>query len=146
MSSVEPNQHGNQQHTSEKRAGELVEAGCDAAVVLDFVEEAFDDIALEIEGEVRLALGLPVGLRRNDGFDAAPFEVCDEGIGVVALVGENCLRLNLCEQRLGLRDVRRLPGVSDSATGLPCASTMAWILVINPPRERPIAWSAPSFF
>src|ERR1700722_1205523 len=28
----------------------------------------------------------------------------------------------------------------------PSASTMAWILVLNPPLLRPIAWSSPSFF
>src|SRR5713226_1825990 len=37
------------------------------------------------------------------------------------------------------------PGVSISATGLPKASTRAWILVVSPPRDRPIACS-PSFF
>src|SRR5215813_993853 len=30
--------------------------------------------------------------------------------------------------------------------GLPSASARAWILVLSPPRERPIAWSSPSFF
>ena len=29
--------------------------------------------------------------------------------------------------------------------GLPRASTKGWILVLNPPREPPIAWSAPTF-
>jgi hypothetical protein len=28
------------------------------------------------------------------------------------------------------------PGVNDSATGLPSASTTAWIFVVRPPRER----------
>jgi len=30
--------------------------------------------------------------------------------------------------------------------GLPMASTRLCILVLNPPRERPIAWSSPTFF
>ena len=37
------------------------------------------------------------------------------------------------------------PGVSITSTGLPSASTRAWILVVSPPRERPIACS-PFFF
>jgi len=31
-----------------------------------------------------------------------------------------------------------LPGESRSARGLPSASVSAWILVVRPPRERPI--------
>src|SRR5690348_6240438 len=30
------------------------------------------------------------------------------------------------------------PGVSTSSRGRPCASVSAWILVVSPPRERPI--------
>src|ERR1700720_659774 len=38
------------------------------------------------------------------------------------------------------------PAVRKKASGFPRASTMAWILVLNPPLLRPIAWSSPSFF
>ena len=38
------------------------------------------------------------------------------------------------------------PAVRKKASGLPSASTMAWILVLSPPLLRPIAWSSPSFF
>jgi hypothetical protein len=31
------------------------------------------------------------------------------------------------------------PGVSANATGLPRSSAKAWILLVLPPRERPIA-------
>src|SRR5215469_4252156 len=37
------------------------------------------------------------------------------------------------------------PGVSITSTGLPSASTTTCILVVSPPRDRPIAWS-PFFF
>src|ERR1700704_1367915 len=37
------------------------------------------------------------------------------------------------------------PGVSIRLQGLPKASTSAWTLVVNPPRDRPIA-CAPFFF
>ena len=33
------------------------------------------------------------------------------------------------------------PGVSITSTGLPSASTRTWILVVSPPRDRPIACS-----
>lgn len=39
------------------------------------------------------------------------------------------------------------PGPSSKRTGRPSASTTAWILVPNPPRERPRAWACdPPFF
>src|SRR5580698_8052969 len=37
------------------------------------------------------------------------------------------------------------PPVRLSANGLPRASTITWILVVGPPRERPMAWSSPPF-
>src|SRR4029077_11307662 len=37
------------------------------------------------------------------------------------------------------------PPVRKKSIGLPSASTKAWILVLSPPRERPIAWSSPAF-
>jgi hypothetical protein len=38
------------------------------------------------------------------------------------------------------------PPLRTKATGLPNASTKAWILVLNPPQDLPMAWSAPAFF
>jgi len=38
------------------------------------------------------------------------------------------------------------PPVRKNPIGLPSASTRACILVLSPPRERPIAWSSPAFF
>src|SRR5262249_31512935 len=37
------------------------------------------------------------------------------------------------------------PGVSRKRSGLPSASTSAWILVLRPPRLRPRAWSSTFF-
>jgi hypothetical protein len=39
----------------------------------------------------------------------------------------------------------RWPGVISSATGRPQPSTTAWIFVVRPPRERPIAWRSAPF-
>ena len=38
------------------------------------------------------------------------------------------------------------PPVRLSASGLPSASTITWIFVVRPPRERPMAWSQPPFY
>ncbi len=37
------------------------------------------------------------------------------------------------------------PGVSTKATGLPRSSATAWILLVLPPRERPIAFANSPF-
>ena len=49
-----------------------------------------------------------IGLRWDDGRDAPFFERLDQRVGVIALVGEECFRLDLIEQRHRLRDVGRL--------------------------------------
>ena len=77
--------------------------------MLEGVEEAFDKIALAVEGEVGFSRVLAVGFRRNDGRYAALLELLDEGIAVVSLVADEGARLDLVEQRRGLSDVGRLP-------------------------------------
>jgi hypothetical protein len=57
-------------------------------------------------------------------------------------VGYDRLRLDCVEQRFGLSDVGCLPWRQRESYGLPRASTTAWILVVKPPRERPMAWSS----
>ena len=73
--------------------------------MLEFAEEPLDEIALAIQGEVGLARGSPVGLGRDDGNDVACFERRDQGIAVVAFVGEEGFGRDLVEQRFGLGDV-----------------------------------------
>ena len=68
-----------------------------------------------------------------------------KGISVVCLVAEQGPWIGAIEH--GSAQVRSwaCPGVSITSTGLPSASTRTWILVVSPPRERPIA-CAPFFF
>ena len=66
----------------------LFVAGCDGAKVLDDVEETFDEVALAIERKVALARRLAICPRRNDGLDAADFEMLDEAVAIIAFVGE----------------------------------------------------------
>jgi hypothetical protein len=77
--------------------------------VLELVEEALDEVALAVEGEVARSRLLAVGLGRDDRRDFAVFEARNESVAVVALVGDHRLGLEAFEQRLGLADVGRLP-------------------------------------
>jgi hypothetical protein len=48
-------------HCGEKISGEFVVAGGNGAKVLNFIEEALDEVALAVECEIAIALGLSIG-------------------------------------------------------------------------------------
>lgn len=77
--------------------------------MLDLVEEALNEVAFAVQGEVAGARLFPVGLRRDDRGDLALFEAVDELIGVVALVAKHRVGVEAFEQQLGLRDIGGLP-------------------------------------
>ena len=80
------------------------------AEMFDSVEETFDEMALAIECEIAAALHRAVRFGRNDNHNAALFEACDEGIGVITLAAGQGFRLDKRRQRPGLRNVMDLPG------------------------------------
>ena len=139
MSSVEPEQYANQRHRRKKSVRELVVASGESPVLLEFAEEPLDEIALTIEGEISLAGLAAIGFRRDDGRDAALGERRDQGVGVVPLAARNASGSTWSSNGTACVMSCAWPGVSDSATGLPSASTMAWILVVSPPRDLPMA-------
>lgn len=73
--------------------------------MLDDVEETFDEVALAREREVALARRLAICPRRNDGLDAADFEMLDEAVAIIAFVGEEGRGFDFLGQDLGLRYV-----------------------------------------
>ena len=116
-------------------------AGRDSSELFDKLEEALDQIALGVEGEVAVALDFSVGLWRDDRLDSANVEARDEAVGVVALVGEKGFGRDFSGQGSAWVMSWTWPPVRRSASGLPRASTITWILVVGPPRDRPMAWS-----
>lgn len=82
--------------------------GCDAPEVFDGVEEPLDEVAFGVEREVARSLNLAVGLGRNDRDDVAYLEAGDEAVGVVSLVGDHGVRLDLGGKRFSLGDVVNL--------------------------------------
>ena len=105
LSSFEPSQGADEVDACEDVSGGLFVAGCDGAKVLDVVEETFDEVALAIEREVALARRLAICPRRNDGLDAADFEMLDEAVAIIAFVGEEGCGFDFLGQDLGLRYV-----------------------------------------
>ena len=113
--------------------------------MFDELEKSFDQIALPVKREIAIAFVLAIRLWRDDRLDRARPEAGNVGVGVVALVGEDGFWLDLCGQRFSLGDVVDLTWVRVNASGFPSASTIIWIFVVRPPRERPMAWLTPFF-
>lgn len=86
--------------------------------MLNLGEEALDEIALAVEGEIGRAGLLTICFWRDDRCDAARFERFDERVGVAAFVSEKDLGLDLIEQRRRLRDVGGLTGRQGKCNGI----------------------------
>jgi hypothetical protein len=57
------------------------------AEVFEFIEEPFNQVALAVQGEVRVSRFDAIGLRRNDWHDLPKFESIDQGVGIIRFVG-----------------------------------------------------------
>ena len=73
----------------EKVSGEFVVSGCDPPEVLEFVEEAFDEVALAVDMEIDRALDLDVALGGDVSVGAAGLDEFDDGAGIIAAVGDH---------------------------------------------------------
>jgi hypothetical protein len=74
---------------SEEVGGELVVSGCDAAEVLELVEEALDEVALAIEALGEAGLPPSVSFGGDVGRRALFLDVRANAVGVVGLVGQD---------------------------------------------------------
>ena len=84
---------------------ELFVARGNGTKVLEFIEEALDEIALAIEGKVARRRRSAVGFRRDHGSDFSLVESRAERIGVISLVTDNCLWIDARKQRLGASQI-----------------------------------------
>jgi hypothetical protein len=125
----------------------LVVSCCDGAVDLEMSEDALDAIALAVEAFVVADCDLPVRLRWDDSFDAAPLQVGPDCIGIVRFIGQKRLGLPLGQIdqivvgfavcRFAWREVegdRPAPGITETMnfTGEP-APRAAKSSSMNPP-------------
>ena len=148
--------------------GEFVVPGGDGAVAFEPVDAALDGVALPVESGSKaggrppfdpfFAVGVLVGLDRDGRLDPAAAQVAAVGLRGVRLVGQDPVRAGpgppdrrargtriAVEHRNELRAVAALAGGQHHSTSgfWPCSQARC-ILVVNPPRERPSAWSAGS--
>ena len=85
---AEPQAGAGKNDCREEVPGELVVPGGDASEVLEFVEEALDEVALAVESGIDGPLGLSGALGGNVRAAARRGHQIEDGAGVVAAVGD----------------------------------------------------------
>ena len=88
MSSVEQDDSASQLNSGEENFGELVVSCRDGAKVLEFIEEALDEISFAVEREIASPRHLAIGFWRNHRGDPSLSQSVDQRIGVVSLVAK----------------------------------------------------------
>ena len=83
--------------------------------MFDLVEESLDEISLAVKGKVAQALDDPVSLGRNHRAGAAFSYQPDNGVGVIAFVGQYILCGDAPQQQLRLRAVGDIAGRENDA-------------------------------
>jgi hypothetical protein len=86
-------------NSGEEIPGEFVVTCGNSPKVLEFIEEALDEIAFAVESVVASPLGLSVGLGRDDGNDFALGQGVDERIGIERLVADQGIWIGGFNQR-----------------------------------------------
>ena len=120
--------------------GKLVVSGGDASEVLEPAKAALDDISAFVDAFVEAMDDHTVGLVGDHGLGSAPNDFATKVIAVISFVGEERAHRRRARQNIGRRgDIGILAGVRCRTTGRQSGSLSAWIFVVRPPRERPIA-------
>ena len=79
---------GSKQDGGQEVAGGFVVTRGDASEVLEFIEEALDEVALSVEGAVDRALDLAVRTGRDVSSAAAASDQIDKGARIIAAIGD----------------------------------------------------------
>src|SRR5512135_1698095 len=109
----------------EEGSSEHVVACRNGAVDLEMADQALDAVALSIDAAVPSDRGLAMGARRNGSADTLIAQSAADGVGVIALVGEQIGGAGFGERRHGFerRAVRRfaageMEDEGDAAAGI----------------------------
>ena len=105
----------------EKISREFVVACRDSAKVLEFVEEALDEIALAVQGKIAGQRRGPAGVGRNHRGDLPLGEGFEKDVGIICLVGNERPWIGMLEQRLAAGEIvvlswgeNELDGIAES--------------------------------
>ena len=86
--------------------------------MFEAIEESLDEVARLVAVPVDLAWRVPVATRRDDGLSAGGLDDLNQGIAVVALVGDHRLGGDGLEQGSALGDVSDLAAGQDQPDGI----------------------------
>src|SRR3954471_24248768 len=115
----------------------FVVTGGDAAEFLDLAEEVFDQMPplgpLEVAGD----RGDPIGFGRYHGGRAPIVQIGADRVAVESLIRQKGAEIEVRQKRGDTGAV--VSGNRTNRTRLLSAATSATILVVHPPRERPMA-------
>src|SRR6185437_13978614 len=117
----------------------LVVSGGDSAEGFEAAEEVLDEVAPLIHVEVARDGLAAIGFGRADR-DCPPLvQFGAQPIDIEGLVAEERGEVDVLDERRDAEAVVALTGQQDEAGEIASASTSATILVVRPPRDRPIA-------
>ena len=131
----------------------FVVSGCDGAKVFELVEEPLDGVALSVDPRAERRVSDTVRHWPDISPSAACGKLVAQFIAVVGAVREQALSASrivpastVSNMSAAERPSWAWPSVSLRRIGRPMASTSAWILVVKPPRERPMQRDRVVFF
>ena len=98
MSSVELDDSGDEADCAEEVSRELIVACRYRTKLLEFSEEALDQVTFFVENEVAFPFLLAIALWRNDDGDSRVAQPFDQGVCIVTFVAEQCAASDAFEQ------------------------------------------------
>ena len=111
LSSIEPNDCGDQMNAGEEVSGGLVISRRDRSVLLELAVEVFHQVTRLVHFLVVRALDLSIAFGGNDElFSCREQRLDDALIGVESLVGQQSVGLHLGQKRVGTFQIMGLPG------------------------------------
>jgi hypothetical protein len=123
-------------HGFEALVGFVVPGG-DTAEILEVAEEVFNQVSPLVHLKIARNGNDPVGFGRDHRRRAAVVQIGSDRIGVERFVGQQSGEIEIVEKGGDAHAV--VSGNKTKRTRLPNASTRATILVVKPPRDRPMA-------
>ncbi len=119
--------------------GTAVIAGGDTAEMLELIEKTFDAVSQLVCDGVMRDENLAGRIAGDDGFGSQFGDQRAQGIAVEALSAITPPASQLLKSAGACVMSPVCPAVMMKRSGRPDASASAWILLVNPPRERPKA-------
>ncbi|MCB1803368.1 MAG: SUMF1/EgtB/PvdO family nonheme iron enzyme, partial [Gammaproteobacteria bacterium] len=102
--SSSPNEEGNQVQEGHEVVSSFLETRKDAAIMLDLVEKAFDEVAFLVKMPVVDPRVEAIGTGRDDRLHTAFLHDLHERVGIVALIADHGVGRECPDQPFGLPD------------------------------------------